>query len=152
MSDQQATIGRDVELEISIAAPPEAVFEFLVDPDKMTRWMGTSARLDPRTDGEFWVKLGDDATAAGRYLEVDPPNRVVLSWGWEGSEQVPPGSTNVVIELAARDGGTTVRLVHSGLPPVEDDKHLEGWTYFLDRLGIAGAGGDPDAETPTEES
>ena len=35
-----------VEREISIDAPPSVVFEFLTDPAKMVRWMGTEAVLE----------------------------------------------------------------------------------------------------------
>ena len=40
-----------VEREISIAAGPETVWEFLVDPDKATLWMGQEASFDPRPEG-----------------------------------------------------------------------------------------------------
>jgi uncharacterized protein YndB with AHSA1/START domain len=36
------------ELEVRIQARPETVFEFFVDPEKMRRWKGTEAELDPR--------------------------------------------------------------------------------------------------------
>ena len=34
-----------VEREVSIGASPETIWEFLVDPEKATRWMGMSATL-----------------------------------------------------------------------------------------------------------
>jgi hypothetical protein len=40
-----------VEREIAIAASPETVWQFLVDPDKSTRWMGQTASFDPRLRG-----------------------------------------------------------------------------------------------------
>ena len=43
------------ELEVRIQAPPETVFEFFVDPEKMTRWKGTEAELDPRPGGRYRV-------------------------------------------------------------------------------------------------
>ena len=45
-----------------------------------------------------------------------PPLRVVMTWGWDGSDEVPPGSSTVRIELDATDAGTRVRLTHTGLP------------------------------------
>src|SRR6266581_4184046 len=42
-----------VERTISIAASPEKVWEFLVDPQKSTRWMGLNADLDPRPGGTY---------------------------------------------------------------------------------------------------
>ena len=42
-----------VEREIAIAASPETVWQFLVDPMKATRWMGMTASFDPRPGGAF---------------------------------------------------------------------------------------------------
>ena len=35
-----------VQRQLAIDASPEAVWEFLVDPEKATRWMGMNASLD----------------------------------------------------------------------------------------------------------
>ena len=126
-----------ITLEQRIAATPEAVFEFLVDPEKLLRWMGTEADIDPRPGGRFWlnIKAGDGENAAqGEYLEVDPPNRVRFSWGWVGSDDVPPGSSIVTFDLRADGPETVVTLTHTGLPGGMDDQHLEGWSHFLPQL------------------
>lgn len=133
-----------VDVEIHIAAPPDAVYEFLVDPEKLLRWMGKEADIEPRPGGRFWLNLGDDA-AEGEYVELVAGRRVVLTWGWVGSDTVPPGSTTVSIDLEAAGTGTGVRLVHRGLSTEQRAKHLEGWMYFGGRLHIAAEGGDPDA-------
>jgi uncharacterized protein YndB with AHSA1/START domain len=146
---QGAVVEQVVELDIHIEAPPEAVFEFLVDPEKLLRWMGEKADIDPRPGGRFWLDLGQ-GTAEGEYLEVVPPERVVLTWGWVGSDTVPPGSSTLRIELSPVDGGTELRLRHSGLPGDECDKHLEGWLYFGGRLHVVAEGGDPDADRGTD--
>ena len=123
-----------VDVEIHIDAPPDAVFEFLVDAEKLLRWMGEEADIDPRPGGRFWLNLGSDV-AEGEYVEVVPAQRVVLTWGWVGSDTVAPGSSTVTIELSETETGTTVRLRHTGLPTVEEcEKHLEGWLYFGGRL------------------
>ena len=40
-----------VSRETHIPAPPAAVFAFLTDPEKILRWMGTEAQLDPQPGG-----------------------------------------------------------------------------------------------------
>jgi len=68
----------------------------------------------------------------------------VFTWGWEDSDEVPPGSTTVEVTLTADGDATIVRLRHSGLEPDEQrEQHRHGWTHFLGRLEVAGAGGDP---------
>lgn len=133
-----------VEVERRIAAAPSDVFDFLVDPVKYVRWKGIEAQLDPRPGGRYRVQMTADSAVAGTYVAVDPPSRVVFTWGWEDDEAVPPGSTTVEITLAADGDGTLVRLRHSGLPnAAASDLHRSGWEHFGDRLAVAGAGGDP---------
>jgi uncharacterized protein YndB with AHSA1/START domain len=42
----EASTETAIRREIAIAASPETVWEFLVDPEKATRWMGMNASLD----------------------------------------------------------------------------------------------------------
>jgi uncharacterized protein YndB with AHSA1/START domain len=135
-----------VTREISVAAPPETVFPYFTDPDRMTRWMGTEADLDARPGGVFNVTVAGSHIALGEYVEVDPPSRVVFTWGWEDDDTaVPPGTSTVEITLTPDGEGTKVVLVHRGLPeegPGGADAHAHGWEHYLGRLEIAGAGGD----------
>lgn len=134
-----------VELETRIAASPETVFDFFVDPDRMIQWMGRAAQLDPRPGGGFRCDINGEAIAAGEYVAVEPPSRVVFTWGWEGENSVTPvGSSTVEILLAADGDGTRLRLIHRDLPSAESArKHGQGWTHYLERLRQAGAGEDP---------
>src|SRR5262245_34539567 len=97
----EASTETAVRREIGIAARPETVWEFLVDPDKATRWMGESASLDPRPGGEYRIEILPGEIAIGEFLEVDPPHRLVWTWGWakESTSPVAPGSTTIEFEL-----------------------------------------------------
>ncbi len=117
-----------------ISGPPDAVFPFLVEPERMLRWMGTEARLKPTPGGEFWVNVNGTDIAVGTYTEVDPPRRVVFTWGWDGSDEVPPGSTTVSIELIADGDDTILELRHDGLTGDLAGRHAEGWNHFLPLL------------------
>jgi uncharacterized protein YndB with AHSA1/START domain len=120
-----------------IAAPPEAVFPFLVEPEKMLRWMGSEAELEPLPGGRFWLNVNSNDTAIGTYTEVDPPRRVIFTWGWEGSADVPPGSTTVTVTLTVDGDGTLVELRHTGLPASASTSHSAGWGHFLPLLADA---------------
>jgi predicted dithiol-disulfide oxidoreductase (DUF899 family)/uncharacterized protein YndB with AHSA1/START domain len=130
----------EIDLEITIDAPIDAVFDFLVVPEKLFRWMGVDGEIDPTTGGVFRVNYATGDVASGEYTDVSRPERVAMTWGWDGSDELPPGSSDVIFDLrrAAREGEPTrtiVRVTHSGLPNVAlGDKHVEGWTYFLPQL------------------
>jgi uncharacterized protein YndB with AHSA1/START domain len=125
-----------------IEATPATVFAFFVDPGLMRRWMGGHAVLEAESGGRFAVDIGANL-ATGSFVEVSPPQRVVFTWGWEGSETVPPGSSTVTVILEEMEGGTLVRLTHSGLPSGEDLRHSQGWNHYLSRLTKAAIGLDP---------
>jgi uncharacterized protein YndB with AHSA1/START domain len=134
-----------VEVEVRIAASPEIVFEFLVDPDKLIQWMGRSARLDPRPGGEFHCDMNGANIAGGEYLEVEPPSRAVFTWGWEGEgPSIEPGGSTVEVLLEPDGEGTHLRLIHRDLPDEETaGKHRHGWGHYLQRLALTAAGEDP---------
>ena len=127
---------------IEIAAPPETVYEHLVTEDGLTAWMGHRAELDPRVGGRFAVDIAGHPVR-GEFLHLEPPHRVVVSWGFAGSEDLPAGTSRVEFRLTETASGTRVDLCHSDLPDPEVRGHADGWANFLPRLAIAGAGGDP---------
>jgi uncharacterized protein YndB with AHSA1/START domain len=139
-----------VRRETHVAAPAATVFAFLTDPEKILSWMGAEATTEPHPGGLYLVKGigGDPARAArGAFREVVPVHRLAYSFGWEGREEVPPGSSLIEIDLIEQDGGTLIRLTHSGLPnAAECAKHSRGWAHYLGRLAIAAAGGYPGVD------
>lgn len=124
---------------IDIRATPAAVFEFLVTPAGLTSWMGEHANIDPVVNGTFDVDIAG-APIRGEYLEVEPPSRVVVSWGIAGSADFPPGTSRVSFVLTPIPTGTRVDLVHSDLPDERVAGHIDGWAHFLARLSIAARG------------
>lgn len=138
----------DVEREIVVAAPPDVVFAYFTDPERMCRWMGIKTELDPRPGGIYRVEVNGRDVALGEYVEVLPYSRVVFTWGWEDPDNpLRPGSSTVEVSLQPHNGGTVVRLRHSGLPEATRVEHGDGWVHYLSRLRIAAGGGDPGPDT-----
>lgn len=135
---------------IEIDAAPEIVSEFLVTDAGMTSWIGQWASLDPVPGGQFAVDIAG-YPVRGSFLEVDPPRRVTVSWGFAGNGNLPPGSSMVSFELTPTIGGTRVEVVHSGLPPGEVPGHTNGLDHFLPRLARCAVGEQlqPDSWCPT---
>jgi uncharacterized protein YndB with AHSA1/START domain len=130
----------EIVSEIQIAAPPERVFQALVDPSQVLRWWGqtgiyrcTEFESDLRPGGK-WRNVGVSADgrpfeAAGEYLEIDPPRLLVLSWvaSWTGEVK-----TTVRWELEATKQGTVVRIRHRGLAAHPELKnYYSGWPRLL---------------------
>jgi uncharacterized protein YndB with AHSA1/START domain len=133
--------------EVDLPAPAEEVFRHLTDPAAMVRWMGQHATLQPVPGGAFEIDI-NGVPVRGQYLEIDPPRRVLVSWGVAGSTEMPPGATQVefTLTLTPAPADTRLRLVHRGLPPDQASIHAVGWQHFLDRLACAASGNDPGSD------
>lgn len=131
-----------------IKAPPEVVFPYFTDPALIVTWIGERAELDPQTGGVFALDFSldtDGGRACGAYLTVDPPHRVVFTWGIPDSDTLPPGGSTVEVVLTPDGGDTMVVLTHRGMPSSQIDSHRTGWDHQLGRLPAAA--GEHDRST-----
>jgi predicted dithiol-disulfide oxidoreductase (DUF899 family)/uncharacterized protein YndB with AHSA1/START domain len=126
-----------VVLSETVHAPINLVFEFLTRKDKVLRWMGVDADIQPEVGGRFFLDVNGNDKAEGTFVEIDEPRRLVFTWGWVGSETVPPGSSTVEVVLSEEGESTLVTLRHHGLPVGQDGPHTEGWTHYLGLLATA---------------
>jgi uncharacterized protein (TIGR03086 family) len=139
--------GATVTLEKSVLVPldPDATFAMLTEPERLRRWQAVTARIDLRAGGDYRWTITPGHTAAGSVVEVEPGRRLVLSWGWEDSEDLPPGASVLTVTVEPADGGTLVRLVHEGLTPEQAEGHGKGWDHYLARLAVAAHAPSADA-------
>jgi uncharacterized protein YndB with AHSA1/START domain len=116
--------------------------------------MGRSASFDPQPGGEYRVEVLSGNVAVGEFVELDPPHRLVWTWGWEPGSPSPvaPGSSTVEVELVPEGDGTRLRFTHSGLPDADAaQKHAHGWDHYLERLAIVARCDDPGRDTLLDE-
>jgi uncharacterized protein YndB with AHSA1/START domain len=136
-----------VERAIRVEAAPQAVFEFFTDPERLVRWMGVGATLDPRPGGIFRLNTVGDFFVEGRFVVVEPPRRIVFTWGFgnvpdDEGNPFPPGSSTVEVEFLPDADATIVRLTHR-VPKQLAHFHAMGWENYLGRLATAVTGEDP---------
>lgn len=141
MAKSQATPDADAIVnEIHIQAPPERVFQALVDPAQVPKWWGqigvyrcTSFESDLRAGGK-WRSAGLDGRGgdfeiSGEYLAVEPPRLLVCSWiaTWTGDVK-----TTIRWELEPANQGTLLRIRHSGFAAhPELAQSYRGWPRML---------------------
>jgi uncharacterized protein YndB with AHSA1/START domain len=128
----------------TLKAPPARVFDALIKPDLIQRWMCpevltvASIENDPIVGGTFRLVMlepdGRTYPASGTYREIDPPHRIAFSWTWENG--VMAGiETEILIELAPEGDDTLFVMTHSGLPSeAEREGHQGGWTSAINQL------------------
>ncbi|MGH7639339.1 MAG: SRPBCC family protein [Candidatus Dormibacteria bacterium] len=145
--------GAPVDREVKIDARPETVWDLLTDERLAVRWMGLSAAYDMRPGGAYRVEVIPGRRAVGSFIEIDPPRRLVYTWGWDGDSRIPPGSTTVEFDLVADGEGTLLRLRHRDLPDhAAETTHARGWEHYLSRLTMAAQGTDPGTDTWVADS
>lgn len=130
-----------------IAARPTIVFDALVTAEGIASWWGPddlpviSATAQPRINGSFRVRFrrfdGSEHECAGEFLEIDRPNRVVMSWRWEdgGVSDEKSNVSRLEFQLRAIDTGTELKLIHSALQTeASAQSHEGGWSGALEKL------------------
>jgi uncharacterized protein YndB with AHSA1/START domain len=127
-----------------IAARPSVVFDALTTPDGIACWWGPDAgpvllaETDVRVGGRYRVRFrmldGSEHESAGEYLEVERPQRLVMSWRWlEGGGD--PGDSRLEFHLRPTPQGAELTLTHARLHDDETCRsHEQGWSGALDKL------------------
>jgi hypothetical protein len=99
----------------------------------------------PRPGDAFHLDL-DGTVIACRYIDVDPPHRMVIEWDRQGTEKVTP--TPALIEITftpTGDGTTVVEVQLSGLNAEDAAFYPQLLERYLDRIATAFAGAEPGA-------
>ena len=124
-----------VERQIRIEADRATVFRYWTEADLVTKWMGRNATIEPRAAGTFRVDYNGTDIASGAFLEVSPPERLILTWGWEAAgDSVPPGASRVEVRFVPDGDATIVTVRHLALRDDSVESHADGWEHFLTRL------------------
>ena len=132
------------EKSVFVPLNADETFALITQPDRLRRWQVVTARVDLRAGGDYRWTIIPGHAVAGTFTEVDPGRRVVFTWGWEGSPDLAPGTSTVVVTLEPAEGGTMVHLTHEGLSAEQEASHAAGWTHYLGRLVTAATAGTPD--------
>jgi uncharacterized protein YndB with AHSA1/START domain len=133
-----------IEQTVRIAAPPETIWSFWTEPDRLAEWWGTGLEVSPTPGGAFRVSMDGGPVMSGSFSTLEPPHRLVFTFGWEGNaagEPLAPGSTTVEVTLTPDGDETVVRLRHSDMPITHAADHTKGWALFVgERLPAAVTG------------
>jgi uncharacterized protein YndB with AHSA1/START domain len=96
----------------------------------------------PRVGETFHLDL-DGTVIAGRYIEVDPPHRLVIGWDHQGTDKATPTSALIEITLTPTSDGTAVMVQLSGLSAEDAAFYRQLWARHLDRIAAAFASAEP---------
>jgi uncharacterized protein YndB with AHSA1/START domain len=138
-----------IEREIHVDASPEIVFEVVSRPEHLSAWWPDEAVIEPEVGASghivFHNKERDDQVELITVVEVTPPTRFAFRWVYaEGEIPAPENSFLVTFDLEPSGEGTRVRMTETGFRErgweaavleASYNEHVQGWDYFVPRLG-----------------
>ncbi len=149
MSDASLRVPTKLRVTRLFAAPRARVFRAWTRPEALKKWFRVAdgfttpiAEVDLRVGGGYRLGMQppDSDTpliVRGVYREIQPPERLVFTWRWEGSPEAVP-ETLVTLEFLERGDQTEVVLTHERFADAEArDQHAGGWEGCLDGLAQA---------------
>jgi uncharacterized protein YndB with AHSA1/START domain len=116
---------------VVIRATPDVVFGFFTDSTRWARWWGAGSTIDPTPGGQVLIRYPNAVEAGGEVLEIDPPRRLVFTYGFVSGTPMPVGASRVAIGLEPDPRGTVLRLTHDFADAGARDAHVQGWRYQL---------------------
>lgn len=112
----------DIRHEVDIDAPASAVFELLIKPEQLNRWIAHNAVVEAHVGGGYDLGWGFGPL---KILELTPDQRLAYAWPEDGLETV------VSWTLEESNGKTHMTLVQSGFAPDKRNGGLyAGWLNF----------------------
>jgi uncharacterized protein YndB with AHSA1/START domain len=128
MNDLSFSVTRD----ITICARVETVWDYLSTDDGWAAWWGAGSSIKAVPGGSMQIVYPNGQTAEGTVQEVEPPRRIVFTWGFDRPDaMIPLEGSLVEITLDVIDGGTRLRLVHRVADEAAARAHRTGWRYQL---------------------
>jgi uncharacterized protein YndB with AHSA1/START domain len=135
----------ELRLERTIPADREQVFATWTQPDLLRRWSAPEGLTiedgdtDLRVGGGWRVVMAEPGGARheafGTYRQIAPPECIVYTHAWRGTEGGSSAETVLTVELQPDGDGTRLVLTQAGFPsPESRDGHVEGWSSALDQL------------------
>ena len=124
-----------IDLAIETTVDATAAWSAVTLPERIALWFTDATPLGD-VGATYRLDFGEGSIVAGEVVAVEPGARFAYTWAWEDAA---PGEVTTVEWTVERlaDGGSRIRLVHSGWRPGEEtarDEHEAYWTGYLDDL------------------
>ena len=121
-----------LERTVDIGAPVDVVFEYFTDTALWAAWWGPGSEIDPAVGGRMRIRHNNGVEVAGEVVEVDPPTRIVFTYGYATSDQQPKiGGSRVTVALEPRGTSTRLTLTHAFADVAHRGAFVQGWRFQL---------------------
>ncbi|MBI5927944.1 MAG: SRPBCC domain-containing protein [Chloroflexi bacterium] len=119
----------DIQHTIEINGTPEAVFDTLIRPEQLNRWIASNASVEPYVGGRY--DYGWNGAGPVKILELVPNEKLATLWPSHSDTTDGGGDTIVTWTLEESGGKTRLTIIHSGFASDADTEGLQwGWLNF----------------------
>lgn len=130
----------------SFNASRERVFAAWTQPEIMRRWLAPgemhvdAVDFEARAGATYRIAMvtpeGEPYVARGTVREISAPERLQMTWQWEGDDGELEGSETLLsLEFHDRGNATELVLIQENFTDAQSrDRHEEGWNAVLDKL------------------
>lgn len=131
-----------IEFSQDFSVPAETLFEAWTTPDKLKKWWHpmedslTDVNNDLQEGGEITYEFEkNEFRVTGKYKQVQPNEKLVYSWEWDFSNDLPDEKYILTIGFENKDSGSILHVKQEGLPGEEAAMpHQEAWKTALESL------------------
>ena len=127
-----------LRMERLIATTPERLFEIWTEPEQLAKWWGPEGftipkyTMDVRPGGRWRTTMhrpdGTENVVSGIYRVIEPPRRLVFTWGWDDDAGMRGHETEVTVTFEPAPGGTRMVLVQQTFTDADSrNRHEHGW-------------------------
>ncbi|MEC5191771.1 MULTISPECIES: SRPBCC family protein [unclassified Arthrobacter] len=140
----EGTGGLVLNLEFTLEARPEEVFQKLTEPTELVAWWGPhgftipAAEVNLAVGGRYRFSMtppdGEPFHLSGEFQEIDAPWRLAYTFRWE---EPAPDDQETLVEISLLNAGDGTRLVLLQGPFRTEERldlHRNGWTESLEKL------------------
>ncbi len=136
--------GDTIVQEVVLPVTPEELFAWFSEPTRIATWMGTAAHAEIRPGGVYSCLLPGGQAWDGLVVELSPPHRLVVTFGWrDPAVGMPAGTGLVEWEFARHSSGTRLRMTLLHVPPPLLELLNDSWARLYARLRNVLAGRAP---------
>lgn len=120
-----------LDRSIVIHAEPKVVFRFFEESERWASWWGANSTIESKPRGRVLIRHAAGMDVVGEVIEVEPPERIVFSYGFLDRTAASAGDSRVTIALEPLGQSTRLRLTHEFNDAAARDEHVQGWRFQL---------------------
>jgi uncharacterized protein YndB with AHSA1/START domain len=138
-----------LRLQRQFDATPSQLYRYFTEAAHLVEWFGpegvscTTQIFEAHVGGDYQLTFlnpdGSEIELVGRFLQLEEPNLIQMTWRWQRPDETEPDEeTLVTIRLTEVGSGALLKLTHERFhESAERDRHDAGWSSSFDCLDEA---------------